>query len=112
MHILEKYAKGFQTQDPKQISECFTEDAIFDDGGVEPLRGPGVRMVLHGRAEIEQGLGAVKTMGSDAKIIARYGNAMIYDIILGEHVLPCIGMIVEEKDGLIQHYIIRTRKED
>ena len=100
--LLERYVQFLQTGDAQSIARLFAEDGEFYDGapvklGLEPI-------AVQGRANIEAFFKQTfQRGGMKVGNIAINGNAMRYDVTVGEWLLLCLGVATEE-NGLIKLY--------
>lgn len=113
MHILEKYMEALKANDANMVTECFCEDAIFDDTAPEGIGG--VAAHAEGRDEI-LAMFKINFNGESGtvipKVLGREGNVIDYDAIAGlngEVCIPCRGTAILE-NGLIKEYYVRPRK--
>ncbi len=105
--ILEDYVARMNAGDHVGVSQLFTENCHFDDGGARPLQVDD--LVVDGREALNEAFkgvfGAYKVR---SEIVKLNPNSMEYDVFLGDTKLECIGCATV-KDGLIDEYIVRPR---
>ena len=102
MSILQTYSQALKAGDAAAISALFAEDARFHDEapvkvGLDPI-------VVSGHGNIEEFYRRTfKRGGMDVSNVGINGNAMRYDVRVGQVTLLCLGVVREEK-GLIKEY--------
>jgi hypothetical protein len=102
MTLLEKYSQYLKTGDASAIAALFDKDGEFCDDAPSKL---GLKPIsFRGRQKIEAFFRETfKGDGLNVTNVAINGNAMRYDVVVGEVVLLCLG-VVKEEDGLIKEY--------
>lgn len=100
--LLEKYSQYLKLGDAGGVAALFAEDAEFYDDAPTAL---GFRAIhVKGRRNIEEFFRETFNGGGlQLTNVAINGNAMRYDVTLGKTVLPCLGVLTEEK-GLMKTY--------
>ena len=104
MQAVRNYIYAINGWDAEQMAEAFCEDGIFDDKAYELLTGQVGYFV--GRDAIKAmfaGLFENKPHGLIIKWDAANKKAY-YNVTVGDTVIPCIGTLIEEKDGKLKHY--------
>lgn len=102
VNLLEKYSQYLKTGDAGGIAALFTEDGEFYDDvpsklGLQPIS-------VRGRESIEAFFRKMFEQGGlNVTNVAINGNAMRYDVAVGEALLLCLG-VVREEDNLIKGY--------
>lgn len=102
MNLLETYCQCLMAGDSTKIARLFAENAEFHDEapaklGLDPI-------VVKGRNNIEEFFRKTfKHGGMKVSNVAINGNAMRYDVMVGNIVLLCLG-VVQEESGLIKRY--------
>lgn len=105
--ILENYIDRMNASDFEGISQLFTENCRFNDGGARPLQVDD--LIVDGREALKKAFeGVWKTYKVRGEIVKLNANSMEYDVFLGDIKLECIGCATL-KDGLIDEYIVRPR---
>lgn len=100
--LLQKYSQYLSLGDAGGVAALFAEDGEFCDDapialGFQPIS-------VNGRRKIEQFFRETfKRGGLQLTNVATNGNAMRYDVTVGETVLLCLGVVTERK-GLIRTY--------
>lgn len=109
MNILERYAEAFDKKDIGMMSTVFCEEGIFDDDAVKLLTGKPA--YLEGRDTIISMF--TELFKNEIKVnilkMAEDEKSMEYDVIVNGQVLPCIGILQEEKDGMMKLYRCEPR---
>lgn len=108
-HVLERYVDRMSANDAIGITDCWTEEAVFDDESAMLLTGkPGYCV---GKKEILATFKKMFLFKPKAEIIKMYDNGleMDYDIHILGKVIPCHGKIEEDKDGKFRVYSCRPR---
>lgn len=102
MSLLKKYSEYLNAGEAEKLTALFTEDALFHDEaptklGQDPL-------ILNGRNEIASFFDAILAGGGlGITNVGINGNAMRYDVSLGDTSLLALGVVTEEH-GLIKEY--------
>jgi len=106
--VLQQYVDRMNNKDAKGISELFAKDCIFNDGGGRPW---GFDDIVANGSEGVYGVFANVLTGNDVKstIIKLNSASMEYDVQFGDILMPCIGTVTLDEDGLIKEYIVRPR---
>lgn len=104
MSILQSYSEYLKTGNIGSMASLFAEDGHFYDEAPAKL---GLQAIsLEGRSNIEAFFtGVFKQGGLDITNVAINGNAMRYDVKIGDTVLLALG-VVKEENGLIKEYIV------
>lgn len=105
--ILETYIERMNQGDYQGVSELFTSDCHFNDGGARTI---GVEdLVVDGSEALKQAFKAVfEAYKVRSEITRLNANSMEYDVYLGDIKLECVGCATLQ-DGLIKEYIVRPR---
>ncbi|MBF7097458.1 nuclear transport factor 2 family protein [Alkalibacter mobilis] len=105
--ILEDYIARMNESDFVGISNLFTENCRFNDGGARPLQVDD--LIVEGREALKKAFESVwENYKVRAEIVKLNPNSMEYDVYLGDVKLECVGCATL-KDGLIDEYIVRPR---
>jgi len=102
MTLLEKYSQYLKTGDASAVAALFVKDGEFYDDAPSKL---GLKPIsFKGREKIEAFFRQTfKGGGLNVSNVAINGNAMRYDVVVGEVVLLCLGVLKEE-NSLIKEY--------
>lgn len=105
--ILEDYIARMNQSDFEGISNLFTEDCHFNDGGARTINVDD--LVVNGKEAVKKAFESVwETNKVRAEIVKLNANSMEYNVYLGDIKLECVGCATL-KDGLIAEYIVRPR---
>ncbi len=102
VNLLQAYAESLQTGDADRMASLFTEDAHFYDEaptkvGMEPID-------LKGKENLQDFFKQILANGGlNVVNVAVVGNAMRYDILIGDQAMLCLGAMTEE-NNLIKEY--------
>ena len=106
--ILEQYVDRMNGKDAKGISELFASECLFNDAGGRPWGFDDI--VLNGREAVFGVFSAILAANDVKATIVKLNNAsMEYDVQFGEILMPCVGMVTVNEEGLITEYIVRPR---
>jgi hypothetical protein len=106
MNLLEQYCESIKAGDAKKFVSLFTEDAVFND--TAPTKIGGDAILLNGKKEIEAMFEIVLSQGGlDITNICINGNAMRYDVGVGDVTLLALG-VMKEENNLIKEYIVKA----
>ena len=102
MTLLEKYSQYLKAGDASAMAALIAKDGEFYDDAPSKL---GLKpMSFKGREKIEAIFREIfKGGGLNVTNVAINGNTMRYDVVVGEVVLLCLGVLKEE-NGLIREY--------
>ncbi len=107
MMVLENYVAKMNAGDYEGVSQLFTENCHFNDGGARELLVDD--LVVNGREALKQAFkGVFEAYKVRSEIVKSNPRSMEYDVYLGDIKLECIGCATV-KDGLIDEYIVRPR---
>ncbi|WP_042142006.1 nuclear transport factor 2 family protein [Paucisalibacillus sp. EB02] len=105
--ILEDYIALMNKSDFVGISNLFTEDCHFNDGGARTINVDD--LVVDGREAVKKAFESVwENNKVRAEIVKVNNNSIEYNVYLGDVKLECVGCATL-KDGLIHEYIVRPR---
>jgi len=106
--ILEQYVERMNNKDARGVSELFAKDCLFNDGGGRPW---GFEDIMANDSEGVYNVFAGVLTSNDVKsTIVKLNNAsMEYDVQFGDILMPCVGTVTVNGDGLISEYIVRPR---
>jgi hypothetical protein len=108
MNLFEKYLKSLESGDPEKMASLFTEDALFYDEG--PVKMGGEPIHLKGRGKIMALYQQAFSFNGGplfATNVVINGNAMRYDIRIGEILYLALSQMKEE-NGLIAEYRVNV----
>ncbi len=109
MHILEKYIEAMNAGDADKLALLFAEDCAFNDSGSRPLGFPDIN--AEGREAVRKTFaGVFAKVKAKSEMLSIDGNEMKYNVMIGKYVVPCTG-IVEEEKGLIKKLTIIPREQ-
>jgi hypothetical protein len=105
--LLEKYVDALSKGDAEMISSLFAKECYFNDGGGRLTGKPD--LTANNRESVREIFAAIFQRAKFVVEIKRLNqHSMEYDVINGDVVNPCVGLVTE-KDGLITEYIVRPR---
>ena len=106
--VLEQYVERMNNKDAGGIAELFSENCLFNDGGGRPWGFDDI--VVNGREGVYNVFAGVLTSNEVKAVIVKLNNSsMEYDVHFGEILMPCVGLVTVDKEGLISEYIVRPR---
>lgn len=106
--ILEEYVKKMNAKDAKGIAALFAEECLFNDGGGRPWGFDDI--VTNSSKGVYDVFANVLTNNEVIATIIKLNPAsMEYDVQFGDILMPCVGTVTVNKEGLIQEYIVRPR---
>lgn len=104
MEILKRYAE-FLDHAPERIASLFALDAYWYDGGMK-LFGRD-KCAFSGRAEIEANFTRPGRPHTPVDGVLINGNAMRYNVRLGEQLVEALAVVQLSAEGLIQSMVIQ-----
>jgi uncharacterized protein (TIGR02246 family) len=105
MHLLEKYIQCLADGDAEKVASLFTKDAVFfDEGpkkmGMEPFTLKGRKDIKALFEQVFSSQGPVNTFN-----VVINGNAMRYDLKLGDSVVFALGLMREENNLIAEYQV-------
>ena len=111
MSLLEKYLEYLAAGDAEKMASLFSEDAVFyDEGptkmGMDPITVTGREAIKTFFQQVFSAQGPVKPSNVNIN-----GNAMRYDVKIGDLTILALGLMKEE-NGLIIDYRVTVNPSD
>jgi len=106
--ILEKYVERMNDKDAEGIAELFAKECSFNDAGGRPWGFDDI--VLSGSEAVLNLFSGILTAHEVKATIVKLNKAsMEYDVQFGDILMPCVGTVTVNEEGLITEYIVRPR---
>ena len=106
--ILEQYIEKLNNKDSDGLSKLFADECLFNDGGGRPWGFDDI--VVNSREGVYNVFANVLNSNDvKAKVLKLNNASMEYDVHFGDILMPCVGVVTINTDGLITEYIVRPR---